>query len=136
MGKIPNDTWVVVADGSKARMLRNVGEGIKLSLKQDHLLDSRDMEVDGGPSGRQPPETTGSYIDEATFAKELANRLNAAALKEEFSHLVLVADPQTLGQLRPQLHQETTKRLVGELAKTLTNSPLADIERALSSMHG
>lgn len=133
MGKIPTDTWVVVADGSKARMFRNVGEGIKLSLKQDHLLDSQDMEAEGGPSGRQPPETAGSYIDEATFAKELANRLNAAALKEEFAHLFLVADPQTLGQLRPQLHQETTKRLVGELAKTLTNSPLADIEKALSS---
>lgn len=133
MGKIPTDTWVVVADGSKARMFRNVGEGMKLSLKQNHLLDSVDMQAEGGPSGRQPPETAGSYIDEATFAKELANRLNAAALKEEFSHLFLVADPQTLGQLRPQLHQETTKRLVGELAKTLTNSPLADIERALSA---
>lgn len=134
MGKIPTGTWVVVADGSKARMLRNVGEGTTLSLKQDQLLDSRELEVDGGPSGRQPPETAGSYIDEATFAKELAHRLNAAALKNEFSHLVLVADPQTLGQIRPQLHQEATKRLVGELTKTLTNSPLADIEQSLKAM--
>lgn len=133
MGKIPTGTWVVVADGGKARMLRNVGEGMKLTLKQEHLLDTQNMEAEGGPSGRQPPETAGSYIDEATFAKELANRLNAAALKDEFAHLVLVADPQTLGQMRPQLHQETTKRLVGELAKTLTNSPLADIEKALLS---
>jgi protein required for attachment to host cells len=133
MGKIPTDTWVVVADGSKARMFRNVGEGVKVSLKQDQLLDWEDVIVEGGPSGHQPPETSGSHIDEATFAKELARRLNAAALKDEYSHLVLVADPQTLGQIRPQLHQETTKRLVGELAKTLTNSPRADIERALSA---
>ncbi len=133
MGKIPTDTWVVVADGSKARMLRNVGgEGISLSLKQDQILEAQDMEVEG-PSGRQPPETAGSYIDEATFAKQLAHRLNAAALKSEFSHLILVADPQTLGQIRPQLHQEATKRMVGELAKTFTNSPLADIERALKA---
>jgi hypothetical protein len=34
MDKIPTDTWVVVADGSKARMFRNVGEGMKVSLKQ------------------------------------------------------------------------------------------------------
>jgi protein required for attachment to host cells len=34
--------------------------------------------------------------------------------------------------MRPLLHVETTNRLLGELAKTLTNSPLADIERALS----
>lgn len=133
MGKIPTGTWVVVADGSKARMLRNVGEGTKLSLTQENLLDWENTVVEGGPSGRQPPETSGSHIDEATFAKELAHRLNAAALKDKFSHLVLIADPQTLGQIRPQLHQETTKRLVGELAKTLTNSPLADIERALAA---
>lgn len=133
MGKIPTDTWVVVADGAKARMLRNIGEGVTLSLRQDQLLDSQDIEVNGGPSGRQPPEKTGSYIDEATFAKEIAHRLNAAALKDEFSHLILVADPQTLGQIRPQLHQEATRRLLGELAKTLTNSPLVDIERALKA---
>lgn len=132
MGKIPQDTWVVVADGNKARMLRNVGEGITLSLKQDQLLNAEDMDVEG-PSGRQPPETAGSYIDEATFAKQLAHRLNAAALKDEYSHLILVADPQTLGQIRPQLHQEATRRMVGELAKTLTNSPLSDIERALKA---
>lgn len=133
MGKIPTDTWVVVADGGKARMLRNVGgEGNALSLKQDEVLDAAAMDVEG-PSGRQPPETAGSYINEATFAKQLANRLNAAALKNEFSHLILVADPQTLGQIRPQLHQETTHRMVGELAKTFTNSPLADIERALKA---
>ncbi len=132
MGKIPTGTWVVVADGSKARFLRNVGEGMALSLKQEKVLDAQDMDVEG-PSGHQPPETSGSFIDEATFAKQLANRLNAAALKDEFSHLVLVADPQTLGQIRPQLHHEATKRMVCELAKTLTNSPLADIERSLKA---
>ncbi|MEP7184412.1 MAG: host attachment family protein [Rhodanobacter sp.] len=133
MGKIPTGTWVIVADGGKARMLHNVGgEGNALSLKQDQVLDAQDMQVEG-PSGHQPPETSGSYIDEATFAKQLAHRLNAAALKNEFSHIILVADPQTLGQIRPQLHQEVTQRMVGELAKTFTNSPLSDIERALQS---
>ena len=48
------------------------------------------------------------------------------------AHLVLVADPQTLGQMRPQLHKETLQRMHGELAKTFTNSPVHDIERALS----
>ena len=44
---------------------------------------------------------------------------------------MLVADPQTLGRMRPLLHKETSARLVRELPKTLTNSPLPDIERAL-----
>ncbi len=45
---------------------------------------------------------------------------------------MLLADPQTLGRMRPLLHKETLRRLQGELAKDFTNAPLEDIERALS----
>jgi len=130
MGKIPAGAWIVVADGAKARILSNVGTVVAVSLRQEQLVEPKDLE-DEGPAGRTPSESKGSYLDEATFAKQLAQRLNAAALKNEFAHLVLVADPQTLGQMRPLLHLETIKRMVGELTKTLTNSPVADIERAL-----
>ena len=133
MKAIPSQAWIVVADGGKARMLRNVGEGGKLMLKQDHLIEPQDLD-DDGPSGRTPSESTESQLDEATFAKQLAHRINAAAKKQEFAHLVLIADPQTLGQMRPQLHQETQQRLLGEIGKTLTNSSLDDIERSLASM--
>ena len=44
---------------------------------------------------------------------------------------MIVADPQTLGQVRPQLHKETVRRMVGEVAKTLTNAPVEDIRDAL-----
>lgn len=130
MNKIPAGTWVVVADGTRARMLRNVGTDVALSLKQDRLLEPKDL-IDDGPAGRQPPEMSVAAMDEATFAKQLANRLNAAALNNEFAHLLLVADPRTLGEMRPLLHQEVTKRMVGELNKTLTGAALEDIERAL-----
>jgi protein required for attachment to host cells len=129
--KIPTGAWIVVADGAKARFLSNVGTAAKVSLKQDRLVEPQNLD-DDGPSGSMPADASGFDHDEATFAKQLAHRINAAALKQEFAHLVLVADPQTLGQMRPLLHLETSNRLLGELAKTLTNSPLADIERALS----
>ncbi len=130
MDKIPAGTWVVVADGAHARMLRNVGDANAISLKQDRVVDPNNLD-DDGPSGHRPPDTQGSDTDEATFAKQLAHRLNAAALKNEFAHLVLMADPRTLGEMRPQLHSETLKRMVGEINKTLTNSTLEDIEREL-----
>ncbi len=130
MDNIPSGTWVVVADGTHARMLRNVGKGDKLSLAQEQVVDPSKLD-DDGPAGHQPPDSDPSRTDEATFAKQLAHRLNAAALKNQFDHLVLVADPQTLGHMRPLLHLETTKRMVGELTKTLTNATLEDIERAL-----
>jgi protein required for attachment to host cells len=132
MKKIPTGTWVVVADGSGARLLRNVGKGLKVSLEQMKLVEPKDL-ADDGPAGRQPPERSTAEIDEATFAKQLARRLNAAALKNEFSHMVLAADPQTLGQLRPLLHEETARRIVEELNKSLFRAPLEEIERALKA---
>lgn len=127
---IPADTLVVVADGEGARVFRNIGDDQTLTLQQQDLLELMNMN-DDGPAGSMPAESTGKQLDEATFAKQLALRLNAGALKGEYAHLVLVADPHTLGQMRPLLHKETLQRLVAEIAKTLTNSPLADIERAL-----
>ncbi len=132
MNKIPADALVVVADGTGARIFRNVGTDHELSLKQQEQLTQQDFN-DDGPSGSAPPEQSFRQSDEATFAKHLSNRLNHGALTNAYAHLVLVADPQTLGQMRPQLHKETLERLHGELAKTLTNSPLADIERALGA---
>jgi protein required for attachment to host cells len=132
MKKIPTGAWVVVADGTGARLLRNVGKGLNVSLEQVKLVGPKDVANDG-PAGRQPPERSMAEIDEATFAKQLARRLNAAALKNEFAHLVLVADPQTLGQMRPLLHEETAKRMVEELNKSLFRAPLEEIERALKA---
>lgn len=131
MQKIPTGAWIVVADGTGARLFHNEGKGASVSLKQQELLSPKSLENDG-PSGKRPTETSGKANDEATFAKQLANRLNAAALEQEFESLVLIADPQTLGQLRPQLHSEVTRRIVKEIAKTLTNTPLQDIESALN----
>lgn len=131
MQPIPTDALVVVADGTGARVFRNRGDTRKLSLHQYDLLELVNMN-DDGPSGVQPNGTTGYQIDKATFAKQLAQRLNDAALKGQFKDLVLVADSATLGEMRPLLHQEVRDRLRGEVAKTLTNAPLEDIERLLS----
>lgn len=134
MHKIPTGAWVMVADGTRARLFHNAGKHDALQLMQDDLInpDLRD-EQGQGPSGQRPPEASLEQTKEATFAKQLADRLNAAALKQEFEHLFLIADPKTLGEIRPQLHEETSKRLSGELAKTLTNSPLAEIEKILKA---
>lgn len=131
MGKIPAGTVVVVADGGGARVFRNIGDDKALVLQQQDMLELMNMN-DDGPSGALPAESSGQQINEATFAKQLAIGLNNGALKDQYTHLVLVADPQTLGRMRPLLHKETQQRLIGEIAKTLTNSPLQDIERALS----
>ena len=134
MHKIPAGSWVVVADGTHARIFHNVGKQDALLLKQEDLIKPDLVDEQGqGPSGHRPPEASPEQTDEATFAKQLVHRLNAAALKQEFEHLFLIADPKTLGEIRPQLHAETSKRITGELAKTLTNSSLEDIEKILQA---
>ena len=132
MQKIPDKTWVLVADGAEARLFHSTGSEPNVSLKQVELLKPRDL-LNEGPSGRRPPESDDQATDEATFAKQLAQRLNAAALKNEYAHLVLMADPQTLGQMRPQLHKETQARIIREVAKTLTNARVEDIQDVLST---
>ncbi|MEO6171235.1 MAG: host attachment family protein [Lysobacter sp.] len=131
MKNMPEGTLVLVADGGNARTFRSQGDGKTVKLEQKDVLTPQNVN-DEGPSGSRPHEQTESQTDEATFAKQLAHRLNDGALKNAYAHLVLVADPQTLGQMRPQLHKETSQRLLFELAKTLTNATLQDIEKALA----
>lgn len=129
--KIPHNALVVVADGTGARLFRNSGQENKVTLSADgefkpsHLLDD-------GPAGHRPPKSSGQETDEATFAKQLAKELYRRAHSGDFKALVLIADPQTLGQIRPSLHKEVRDRLVSEVAKTLTKSSIADIQKALS----
>ena len=131
MTQIPNDALVVVADGGGARVFRNTGDEKSISLRQVELRELMNTN-DDGPAGSMPGESTLKQLDEATFAKQLALGLNEGALKQRYEHLVLVADPITLGRVRPLLHKEATQRLVLELGKTFTNAPIEDIERALS----
>ncbi len=128
--KIPEGTRVVVADGGGARILRNAGSDTELSLEQVEMIDPADLAL-ATPAGSRPPEQRGHEAEEAGFAKRLAHRLNDDALNHRYEHLVLFADAQTLGQMRPLLHKETQSRLIAEHAKNLRNAPVEDIARAM-----
>ena len=129
--KIPHNALVVVADGTGARFFRNTGQNFKVSLALEHEFNPINL-LDDGPAGHRPPESSKQETDEATFAKQLAKELYLRAHSGDFAALVLIADPQTLGQIRPCLHKEVQKRLVREIGKTLTKSSTADIQKVLS----
>ena len=130
MSMIPHNTLVVVADGRAARLFRNVGDESGLKLHQETTLDASDAANDG-PAGSQPQD---SDTGEAAFAKVLAHKVNQMALQHAFDHVVLVADPTTLGELRPQLHKEVVQRTMAEVAKDWTNTPLEQISSALQEL--
>ena len=132
MTRIPTDSLIVVADGAGARVFRNEGTEHKIKLHQFDILELGEM-IDG-PAGSMPKDATDQQIVEATFAKQLAQVLNDGALNHRFERLVLIADPTTLGRMRPLLHQEVQQRVVAEVAKTLTNSPVEDIQKTLQAL--
>jgi protein required for attachment to host cells len=132
-GKIPHNALIVVADGAGARFFRNSGQENKVPLSADGEFKPTNL-LNAGPAGKRPRESSGQETDEATFAKQLANELYCRAQSGNFAALVLIADPQTLGQIRPSLHNEVQDRLVSEIGKTLTKASITDIQKALS--HG
>lgn len=128
--KVPHNALVVVADGTGARFFRNAGHENKISLSADGKFQPTNL-LNDGPAGKRPPESSKQETDEATFAKQLAKELYRRAHSGDFVALVLIADPQTLGQIRPSLHKEVRDRLVSEVGKTLTKASITEIERAL-----
>ena len=132
MAAIPPGAWVVVAGVKQARLFHNEGAQDAPRLKQDGVITLDTVNAEGqGPSGSRPRNESPERIEEATFSKQLANRLNTAAVDRSFDHLFIVADPKTLGDIRPLLHPETLKRITGELNKSLVNADVEDIEKVL-----
>jgi protein required for attachment to host cells len=131
VGKIPHNALVVVADGTGARFFRNTGHENKVSLSSEGELKPASL-LDDGPAGKRPPESSSQETDEATFAKQLAKELYRRAHRGNFAALVLIADPQTLGQIRPTLHKEVKDRLISEVGKTLTKASITEIQKALN----
>ncbi len=129
---LPSGSCVVVADGTGAIVFENTGTSSEIKLKNIDKLSPKNL-LDDGPAGKRPPESSQQETDEATFAKQLAQSLFERWANHGFNHIAIVADPETLGQMRPSLHQEVSNRVVLELAKTLTNSPVADIEKSLQA---
>lgn len=120
---------IVVASGEIAKHFDRLNDSSYRHLED---LEPKNLD-DDGPSGKRPPESSDQETDEATFAKQLAHDLYKRAYNKEFSKLIIVADPDTLGELRPILHHEVKEVLVAEIPKTLINSPTDEIAQVVEA---
>ncbi|MBC9207613.1 host attachment protein [Roseomonas aerophila] len=127
---IPNNALILVADGGKAMLLRNTApSGGEVSLTEEGRITPESAAQ--GPSGSRPEDQTPGQTSEATFSKQVAQALNALKQQNGFDALVLVADPQSLGQIREALHKTVDAAVIKSLSKDLTNHSLDDIAKAL-----
>ncbi len=136
--------WVLVADGEKGLILRNLGDRLHPHLEvvrelhQDNPATReqgtyRPGRMSDGPGRHRSAvdDTDWHRIGKEKFAEEIAARLYRMAHRGDYEKLILVAPPLVLGALRKQLHGEVERRVTGELPKTLTNHPLYEIEKIL-----
>jgi protein required for attachment to host cells len=143
--RMDQGAWVLVADGEKFLLLRNVGNRARVALEviDSGTVDNPPTRAQGtdrpgrldhaaaGPSTVQ--ETDWHRLEKERFAKDLADHLQGWALAGRYGALVLVADPRTLGVLRPELHKAVQERLVAEVDKDLTGMPVSEIEAVLAA---
>ena len=61
----------------------------------------------------------------------VADVVNKMVLTHKVEHLLIIAAPKTMGQLRKGWHKETSARIVGEISKDLTGHSTDDIAAAI-----
>jgi protein required for attachment to host cells len=133
--RIPHLALVALANGEKFKLMRNVGQPLEPKLEAVSDLDLELTNFSAGVRHQDPAgQRNGSTdIDELAHGAAIAEWLNKQALRGGIDQVVIAADPKTLGQIRQHCHKELSSRIVGELAKDLTNSPMPDIEQALAA---
>ena len=133
--QIPHNAHVALANGERFLVMRNVGQPLAPRFEQVQSLDLELTNFSAGVRHQDPAgQRNGSTdIDELAHGAAIAEWLNKRALNGELEAVVVAADPKTLGQIRQHCHKELQSRIVGELAKDLTNQPVPAIEQALAA---
>ena len=146
----PKKTWIVIADGMHARILRQDRRGAPLAPALDQELYepaaqgfSRDLRSDApgrgfnsgsGARHAMEPRTDPKAHEKHLFARRVAELINDAAMRKTFDQLVLVAPPKTLGELRTQLAEKARKLVIGEIDRDLVKTPVPDLPGHLSEV--
>ena len=122
--KVPHNAHVAVVDGEHFRLMRNTGQIFEPQLEPvaEPRITATVPGAEAASDDRGGLTTAGTKADLAEIAHgaAVAHWLNAKALDGEIEQLVIVADPRTLGEMRPHYHKVLQARIVAELAKDLT----------------
>lgn len=143
--QMDHDAMVLVADGRKLLFFRNKGdaaypnleaEAVKQQDNPAHLDQASDKAGQSSSTGTASGtmgENNYHELEEQRFAAQAADLLKRRALANDYEKLIIVAPPTALGEMRKHLHKEVQNRLVGEIAKDLTNHPVPEIEKLIAA---
>ncbi len=128
-------TWVLIADGARARVVAYNGPGNPFTEVSNHEFagdHAATHDIVSDQSGRSyssvgpgrsaiEPKTDPHRELKTKFAHQLADML--AREVATYDRLVVVAAPATLGDLRQCLSQPVKAKVIGEVAEDLTKTP-------------
>lgn len=144
----PIVTWILIANGARARLFSNDGPGHGVKLVSDEVfagtnLPGREIMSDrpgrtfdsvGAGRHAKEPRTDPREVEKRSFAHELAAMLDDGLKQGKFERLVLVAPPRELGFLRVELSPAVRKRVSAELNKDLTGVAPSEITDHLGAV--
>ncbi|TPV93411.1 MAG: host attachment protein [Myxococcales bacterium FL481] len=133
------NTWILVADASRGRILRQRRDGA--ALERVFSSDFQNPGVSNGTARRQQQRKTGPYAAarrdrwqrhaHVEFARELAGTLDQATHQAALDHIVLVAPPALLGEIRTQMSTPARGRVCAELHKDYVRMTDRELTRRL-----
>lgn len=144
--RVPRNSVILVADGRKRLLLRNEGDAEALNLTVLNAVEepasrTRDMVTDSPGRSFAPNSGGGAFpsadaheIEGLRFAADTADVLSRGVLSGEFSELIVMAPPKTLGNLRKHYHRDVENRIIREVGKDMTGSPIGEIEKTLVAL--
>jgi len=142
MTNIPHNAYVFVGDGKKALFLRNEGTAQAPNLKTERVFaDNNPPTHEQGTDrpgrsfssvghGRSSVEQTDWHaLEEHKFVQDVAGALEKIVRNRGIEHLIVVAPPRALADLRKAFHADVKKIITAEIGKDLTKHPIDDIAR-------
>lgn len=144
----PTTTWILIADGARARVFANRGPGKGIEavagaqFDADHRPDREIMRDKPGRTFESVGETRHAIAPhhdphrelKRDFSTSLAHMLDEKLAQKSFDRLILVAPPATLGDLRAALSDHVKAVIYAELDKDLTKTPEQELPEHLGAV--
>ena len=142
--------WVLVANSGQARILemqrkpyafKQVAE---LVSEAQHLTNKelvsdasgRVYHTQGPGTHSMNPRSDPHENAEEQFSRSLALKMEKAAQLGRFDHLLVIADPKTLGRLRHLMDRAVSGRVADEISLDLVRLPLQQLEARVRGVLG
>lgn len=125
-------TWVLVADGTRARIFAKNFKSLNNAMGQDFVADNlRDSEIYIDKPGRSfessnptrhayQPRTDWHEYQKQLFAKEICSILEKASENAEFDELIIISPPKMLGDIRSYLGKHILPKITAEIPKDIS----------------